>query len=125
MTTPENDRARARRTDPYTSHAAAAVVTPRVPTIRAAVLSILESADEPMTHDELIAAYGRRVMNGLARRTVPSSIRTRCHELERAELVLAVPDERARSAAGNPARLYVARSVWDRHTTGTTEEVAS
>lgn len=105
------DRARARKTDPYTSHVAAAVATRSLPTIRAAVLAILEEAGEPMTHDELIAAYGRAVMNGRARRTGPSSIRTRCNELEKAQLVMKVPDATGRSAAGNVAHLYVARNV--------------
>lgn len=111
MTTPDH-RARARKTDPYTSHVAAATVQRNLPTIRAAVLAILEVADEPMTHDELIAAYGRAVMNGKARRTGPSSIRTRCNELERDGDVVVVPGERGRSSAGNPARLYAAASVY-------------
>lgn len=114
MTTP--DRAYARTTDPYTSHAAAAAVTRSLPTIRAAVLAILEAADEPMTHDQLIAAYGRAVMNGQARRTGPSSIRTRCNELEKAQLVVKVPDTLGRSSAGNAAHLYVAASVHEEWT---------
>lgn len=110
--TSTDHRARARKTDPYTSHAAAAAVSRSVPTIRAAVLAILQDADEPMTHDELIAAYGRAVMNGRARRTGPSSIRTRCNELQRDGHVVVVPDERGRSSAGNPAGLYAAASVY-------------
>lgn len=109
-------RARARKSDPFTSHAAAAVVTRSLPTIRAAVLAILEAAEGPMTHDQIIAAYGRATMNGQARRTGPSSIRTRCNELERDELVIAVPDGLGRSSYGNPARLYVARSVYKEET---------
>lgn len=95
-----------------TSHVAAAVATRSLPTVRAAVLVILEGADEPMTHDQLIAAYGRAAMEGRARRTGPSSIRTRCNELERDGLVVAVPNDRGRSRYGNPARLYAAASVY-------------
>lgn len=114
---PENTRrAHARTTDPYTSHVAAGVATRSIPTIRATVYAILEDTDEPLTHEQIIAAYRRVVMNGQARRAGDSSIRTRCNELEKDGLVIAVPDERGRSSAGNPARLYIARSVYDKFT---------
>ena len=123
MTTPENDRARARLTDPYTSHTAAAAATRSLPTHRALVLAILEEEGEPLTHPQIIAAAHRWRMQGRAPFFTEQSIRTRCNELERAGLVLIVPDESGLSPHGNPAQLHVARSVWDRHTTGTTEEV--
>ncbi|HEX7352516.1 hypothetical protein [Brachybacterium sp.] len=114
---PENRRARARTSDPFTSHAAAAVASRNLPTVRAAVYSILEDADEPMTHDQLIAQYRRWQMNGQARPgATDSSIRSRCNELEKDQLVLSLPDERGRSRYGNPAGLYVARSVYERET---------
>lgn len=118
MTTPapENRRARARTSDPFTSHAAAAVATRNLPTVRAAVYAILEDADEPMTHDQLIAAYGRRVMGGQARRSTDSSIRSRCNELQKDQLVVVLPEHVGRSRYGNPARLYVAQSVYKRET---------
>ena len=118
-----HSRARARRTDPYTSHVAAAAATRSLPSHRALVLAILEEAGVPLTHPQIIAAANRWRANGRAPFFTEQSIRTRCNELERAGLVLVVPDERGQSPHGNPARLHVARSVWDRHTTGTAEEV--
>ena len=116
MTTPQNRRARARVGDPFTSQAAAAVATRSLPTVRATVYSILEAADGPLTHDQLIAAYRRRQMDGLARAGASdSSIRSRCNELEKDELVIVV-DQGGRSRMGNPARRYAARTVYDPET---------
>lgn len=124
MTTPENDRARARRTDPYTSHIAAAAATRSLPTHRALVLAILEEEGVPLTHPQIIAVAGRWRMQGRAPSFTEQSLRSRCAKLVKEGLVLVVPDERGLSPHGNPARLYVARSVWDRHTADTVEEVS-
>lgn len=113
---PENRRARARVGDPYTSQVAAAVATRNLPTVRAAVYAILETAGEPMTHDQIIAAYGRQVMSGRAKRTTDSSIRSRCNELEKDELVVVMPGPVGRSRYGNPARLYAAATVYEKET---------
>lgn len=119
---PENRRARARAADPFTSHVAAAVATRNLPTVRAAVYAILEEADEAMTHDQIIAAYGRRVMGGQARRSTDSSIRSRCNELQKDQLVVVLPEHVGRSRYGNPARLYVAHTVYERETIRTQEQ---
>lgn len=117
MTTPQNShRARARLSDPYTSQQAAAVATRNLPTVRATVLAILEETGESMTHDQIIADYGRRRMNGQAAKATDSSIRSRCNELERDGLVVVLADTRGRSRHGNPSHYRVARTVYDQWT---------
>lgn len=116
MTTNGNRRARARTGDPYTSHAAAAAATRSLPTVRATVYSILEAAGGPLTHEQIVATYRRWQMNGQARPgATDSSIRSRCNELEKDELVVVV-DQGGRSRLGNLARRYAARTVYDRET---------
>lgn len=109
--------AHARLTDPYTSHAAAAVATRSLPTVRAAVYRILEEAGEPITHDDLIRRYRQAAMKGVVPpRTTDSSIRSRCNELERDGLVVVPTDELGRSRHGNTARLHCAISVYQQET---------
>lgn len=112
---PGSEKARARKSDPYTSHHAAAVATRNLPTHRALVLSILEDAGEGLTHEQIIAEANRRRMNGRAPRFTEQSLRSRCHELERDQLVVVIDPRQGggRSRAGNPSALHVARSVYD------------
>ncbi|UXE05394.1 helix-turn-helix DNA binding domain protein [Arthrobacter phage Renna12] len=107
-------RAVARKTDPGTSHAAAAKVTLGRTTVRSRVLAIFTAATssrDGLTHDQLIAEY-----RGFAARlgwppASESSIRTRCNELWRDGLVERVPDADAKSRFGNAAILWRAVSV--------------
>lgn len=70
-----------RNDDPDTSHAAAAKAVKRRPRVRDAVYLVL-SEEGPLTHDDLVAAYGRRSMMVEGWPTASaSSIRTRCAEL--------------------------------------------
>lgn len=65
----------ARRTDPWTSHAAAKAVEPRVGTQRRAVLDALRASDG-LTHEELV-----QVVQTIRPGTSESGIRTRTKEL--------------------------------------------
>lgn len=94
--------------DPWTSHAAAAGVTPSMDTVRARVLSILAKpwAAEGLTHDQLIAEYRRHADRLGWPPASDSSIRTRCNELLKDGEVEAVPDTAGRSRFGRPSLLW-------------------
>lgn len=97
-----------RSNDPDTSYEAAIRALVGASKIRPVILDILRGADQPMTHDEIIAAYRFRIV------TVPdtprasdSGIRTRLKELVAAGLVYRA-DGRGQSAYGNSATLWAA-----------------
>lgn len=110
-----NGRAVARKTDPGTSHAAAAGITPKMrSTVRSRVLAIFEGARESrdgLTHDHLIAEYRKFAARLGWPSASESSIRTRCNELWRDGLVERVPDAEARSRFGRAAILWRAAGV--------------
>ncbi|AYN56859.1 helix-turn-helix DNA-binding domain protein [Arthrobacter phage Andrew] len=117
-----------RKTDPGTSHAAAAGVSARQrSTVRSRVLAIFEAAKssrDGLTHDQLIAEY-----RGFALRlgwpsASESSIRTRCNELWRDGLVERVPEADAKSRFGRAAILWRAVSVQISETGGNDGETA-
>lgn len=103
-----------RRTDPDTSHEAAAKAIVHRPRIRDAILRLLDAAGEDgMTHDDMILS-----LNDLHRDHPqawppgsPSGVRTRTSELVTDGLVAAVPDHAGRSGMGNRARLWRAVNV--------------
>lgn len=110
-------KAVARRSDPGTSHAAAATISPRkMSTVRSRVLAILTASDRAaknggLTHDEIIAEYkGHALRLGWPRAT-DSSIRTRCKELWRDGEVVKVEDVAGKSGMGNAAILWRAAGV--------------
>lgn len=122
-------KAVARRSDPGTSHAAAASISPRkMSTVRSRVLAILNGARAlergGLTHDEIIAEYkGYALRLGWPRAT-DSSIRTRCNELWRAGEVEKVEDSGRKSGMGNAALLWRAVSVQSSETGGDKGETA-
>lgn len=73
----------ARKTDPQTSHAAAASVG----NLTATKLAILDILTRPMPDEDLIDRYYVRVEVGLAPKASPSGIRSRRKELFDADLV--------------------------------------
>jgi hypothetical protein len=73
--------ATARRSDPPTSHAAAAAITPKLRPLQLRVLALFVEAG-PMTQHALIDRYRDR--HGAARE---STVRTRCSELVRLRLL--------------------------------------
>lgn len=114
MTAPQTGRrAYARTSDPYTSQIAAGVATRSLPSHRALVLAILEEEGVPLTHPQIVAIAGRWRMMGRGPSFTEQSLRSRCAELVRDGLVVEVPDERGVSQHGNPARLFVASSVYE------------
>lgn len=122
-------KAMARRSDPGTSHAAAATISPRrMSTVRSRVLAILNSkrAEDRggLTHDEIIAEYkGHALRLGWPRAT-DSSIRTRCNELWRAGDVEKVEGAAGKSGLGNAAILWRAAAVQISETGGDKDETA-
>ncbi|GAA4680162.1 hypothetical protein [Nocardioides nanhaiensis] len=90
-----------RRTDPDTSHEAAAQAVTRRERIRDAVLATLRDLG-PMTHDDLAARIPW---------ASPSGVRTRTSELVTDGLVEAVPNHSGKSGMGNRARLWRAAIV--------------
>ncbi|AYN58271.1 helix-turn-helix DNA-binding domain protein [Arthrobacter phage Kepler] len=123
-------KAAARRTDPGTSHAAAAGISVRrMSTVRSRVLAILTASDRAtknggLTHDEIIAEYkGYALRLGWPRAT-DSSIRTRCKELWRDGAVEQVEGAAGRSGMGNAAILWRAAAVQISETVGDKEETA-
>lgn len=122
-------KAVARRSDPGTSHAAAASISPRkLSTVRSRVLALLNGARAVerggLTHDEIIAEYkGYALRLGWPRAT-DSSIRTRCNELWRAGDVEKVEDSTGKSGMGNAALLWRAVSVQSSETDGDKGETA-
>lgn len=102
-----------RTTDPDTSHQAAAKAVANRPRIRDCVFAVIaEAGPAGITHDALVVAYHRKMaqIHGWPPASA-SSIRTRCSELVRDDLVESVPDHVERSALGNRARLW--RAVID------------
>lgn len=103
------DQPRARRTDPATSHAAAASVA-QPQTQRERVLLLLEEAHteglEGITHQELKARYKA----AMAQRGWPDAagggIRTRCRELANQGLARQVKDKMGKTAFGRDSLLW-------------------
>lgn len=122
-------KAVARRTDPGTSHAAAAGISVRkMSTVRSRVLAVLNGRRAlergGLTHDEIIAEYkGYSLRLGWPRAT-DSSIRTRCNELWRDGEVVKVEDSTGKSGLGNAALLWRAAGVQSSETSGDKEETA-
>lgn len=97
-----------RADDPDTSYAAAIRATMGASKIRPVILDILRQADEPMTHDEIIAAYRFRIVTTPdTPRASDSGVRTRLKELVAAGLVYKAPGL-GKSAYGNAAVLWMA-----------------
>lgn len=94
MAIEEGQPARARTTDPNTSHEAAAQVIPG--SSRAQVLAVFHDVLSPLTDEELCHRLPRMSMSGA---------RTRRHELETRGLVQAV-DAEGVTEAGNACRRY-------------------
>ena len=95
-----------RSTDPDTSYEAAIRDALGASKVRPVIVEILREHDEPMTRDEIIAAYRFRMV------TVPgtpkasdSGIRTRLKELLRTGVVCRA-DGRGKSTYGNSAALW-------------------
>lgn len=104
----------ARKTDPMTSHAAAADVAPRRVTVKWAVLAVFNGAPDAqagVTHDQLIALYRKYQPRLGWPMASDSSIRTRCRELVRDGLVVEVKDAGAKSNYGRRAILWRAADV--------------
>ncbi|WPM94369.1 DNA binding protein [Arthrobacter phage Cupello] len=122
-------KAVARRSDPGTSHAAAASISPRkMSTVRSRVLALLNGRRAlergGLTHDEIIAEYkGHALRLGWPRAT-DSSIRTRCNELWRDGEVVKVEDSAGKSGMGNAAILWRAAGVQSSETGGDKAETA-
>ena len=122
-------KAVARRSDPGTSHAAAAKISPRkMSTIRSRVLALLNGQRAlergGLTHDEIIAEYkGYALRLGWPRAT-DSSIRTRCNELWRDGEVVKVEGAAGKSGMGNAAILWRAAGVQSSETGGDKGETA-
>lgn len=114
----------ARKTDPGTSHAAAADVSRRVTTVRSRVAAIFAVAEEPMTQDQLIGAYKRNSMRLGWPPASDSSIRTRCNELWRDGEVERVEGEAGKSRHGRAALLWRAVSVQNKKTGADKAETA-
>jgi len=105
----------ARRTDPQTSHAAAASARPSAGAIRAHVLEALRLAGQSarlrgLTDDELLAEFERRGWPG-----TPSGIRTRRRELVDEEPAQVIDTGTTRkTATGRSAIVWAARPEGDR-----------
>lgn len=120
----------ARRTDPGTSHAAAAGISVRkMSTVRSRVKAILDAGTKArenggLTHDEIIAEYkGYSLRLGWPPAS-DSSIRTRCKELWRDGEVERIEDTTGRSRFGRDSILWRAAVVQISETNGETEETA-
>lgn len=111
-----------RRSDPETSHLAAAGLSPaKLSTVRSRVLAILTGRPGAgLTHDALIAEYKRSAVRLGWPRAADSSIRTRCNELWRSGEVVRVEESAGKSGMGNKAILWRAVRVQNEKT-GTTE----
>lgn len=114
MTTNET-RTIVRRTDPDTSHMAAATVAPRRQRVRDAVLSVVQDGcvvNPGLTHEDIVGMYQARVAEfGHVPPASASSIRTRVAELVDDGLVEMVPDTYGKTSMGNRARLWRAKNV--------------
>ncbi|QOI67687.1 helix-turn-helix DNA-binding domain protein [Arthrobacter phage Orcanus] len=123
----EQKTAPVRKTDPATSHLAAADVARRVSTVRSRVSAIFAARGERfegMTHDQLIAEYKRYALRLGWPPASDSSIRTRCNELWRDGEVERVEDSTGKSRHGRTAILWRAVSVQSKETAGDKEETA-
>lgn len=114
-------RARARKDDPETSHAAAATV--HVGTTRERVLALLvEAGPAGLTHDELIARHRSREWRAGWPEASVSSLRSRCSELFRDGLVGYADGEdghgTGKSSGGRRAVRWRALDVHNGETTG-------
>lgn len=113
--------ARARTTDPATSHAAAAGAAATASTVRARVFAILAGSKDAaggVTHDQLIALYrGYSLRLGWPPAS-DSGIRTRCNELWKDGDVERVPDVAGRSRFRRSALLWRAVDVQSKKTAG-------
>lgn len=110
-----------RKSDPATSHAAAAGVTVTASTVRDRVFAILagsKDAADGVTHDQLIALYRGYALRLGWPPASDSSIRTRCNELLRDGDVERVPDVAGRSRFGRAALLWRAVPVQRKKTAG-------
>lgn len=93
--------------DPSTSFAAAETAAMNAGRIRPVVLEIVREAG-PLTHDELIGEYHKRLVLDDATPTASDSgIRTRLRELRYQGLVVE-SEEKGASLYGNPAKQWVA-----------------
>ena len=104
----------ARKTDPMTSHAAAADVAPRRVTVKWAVLAVFNGAPDAqagVTHDQLIALYRKYALRLGWPPASESSIRTRCNELVRDGKAHQVRDILGKSRGGRKARVWRASIV--------------
>lgn len=116
----EHKNAPVRKSDPATSHMAAAGSLPALrTTVRSRVLAIFEAGNggaDGLTHDALIAAYKRYAVRLGWPRASDSSIRTRCNELWRDGAVVRVEDAAGRSGMGRAAILWRAAGVQSNET---------
>jgi hypothetical protein len=99
----------ARKTDPWTSHAAAGEDPGPRSTVRSRVLGLLTAAPEArdgITHDGIITLYRKYQMRLGWPPATDSSIRTRVSELVEAGLVEAIPDAAGKSRYGRAALLW-------------------
>lgn len=93
--------------DPDTSREAGQKALDRAPIIRDVVLELMRDRG-PMTHDELIGEYRRRlVLNPLTPQASDSGIRTRCRELRESGLITEHTQE-GKSLYGNRAKIWIA-----------------
>ncbi|MFI9629247.1 hypothetical protein [Streptomyces sp. NPDC052042] len=96
-----------RTDDSDTSYATTVKATLGASRVRPVVLDLVRE-NEPLTHDELIAAYNMKVvMEPDTPRSSESGIRTRLKELAHQGLV-ALHDEKGVSRFGNAAKKWVA-----------------
>lgn len=97
----------ARRTDPATSHAAAETARRRRTLVRTSVLAVLLEHPGGLTHDELIRAHRAHAAASPSwPDATDSSIRTRCHELVRDQLVEPIPNVYRKTRAGRRSRIW-------------------
>jgi len=120
----EHKTAPVRKSDPATSHLAAAGSSALGrTTVRSRVLAILTSntghaGAEGLTHDGLIAAYKKYAVRLGWPRASDSSIRTRCNELWRDGQVVRVEERAGKSGMGRAAILWRAADVQSNETAG-------
>lgn len=99
--------AHARRTDPQTSHDAAASTRDRRECLNN-VFEIFTDAAEPLTHEEVVRTYRARETSHGWRHYSESGIRTRVCELARLG-VIEDSGQRGKSSTGRAAILWAAK----------------